>query len=69
MLAYVKESGKIVTDNLPATLNNIFRPDNQHNIYNRLTGHNMYIPNNSDDINPAITSDNDSDYSSNLERT
>jgi hypothetical protein len=69
MLAYVKESGKIVTDNLPATLNNIFRPDNQHNIYNRLTGHNMYIPNNTNDINPAITSDNDTDYSSNLEST
>lgn len=69
MLAYIRESGKVVTDNLPATLNNIFRPDNQHNIYNRLTGHNMYIPNNVNDINPAITSDNDSDYSSNLEST
>ena len=69
MLAYIRESGKVVTDNLPATLNNIFRPDSQHNIYNRLTGHNMYIPNNANDINPAITSDNDSDYSSNLEST
>lgn len=69
MLAYIRESGKVVTDNLPATLNNIFRPDSQHNIYNRLTGHNIYIPNNANDINPAITSDNDSDYSSNLEST
>ena len=69
MLAYIRESGKVVTDNLSATLNNIFRPDNQHNIYNRLTGHNIYIPNNVNDINPAITSDNDSDYSSNLEST
>lgn len=67
MLAYIRESGKVVTDNLPATLNNIFRPDSQHNIYNRLTGHNIYIPNNVNDINPAITSDNDSGYSSNLE--
>lgn len=69
MLAYIRESGKVVTDNLSATLNNIFRPDSQHNIYNRLTGHNMYIPNNANDINPAITSDNDTDYSSNLEST
>lgn len=69
MLAYIKESGKVVTDNLPATLNNIFRPDNQHNIYNRLTGHNIYIPNNTNDINPAITSDNDIGYTSNLENT
>ena len=69
MLAYIKESGKVVTDNLPATLNNIFRPDSQHNIYNRLTGHNIYIPNNTHDINPAITSDNDIGYTSNLENT
>lgn len=69
MLAYIRESGKVVTDNLSATLNNIFRPDSQHNIYNRLTGHNIYIPNNAHDINPAITSDNDVDYTSNLENT
>ena len=44
-LSRVKESGKIVIDNLPATLNNLYYPDSYHNVYNRLIGNNLYVPN------------------------
>ena len=48
-LSRVKESGKIVTDNLPATLNNLYYPDSYHNVYNRLIGNNLYLPNLTED--------------------
>lgn len=48
-LSRVNESGKIVTDNLPATLNNLYYPDSYHNVYNRLIGNNLYLPNITED--------------------
>ena len=75
-LARLKESGKIVTDNLNATLDNIFITDYEHRVVNRLTGNNLFISArelNSYDgsrvlgIFPMITSDQDSDYKSSVD--
>ena len=75
-LARLKESGKIVTDNFEATLNNIFMPEYQHNVYNRLTGNNLFVTARSQNVYdgsrpigifPMVTSDQDSDYKSSVD--
>ena len=75
-LARLKESGKIVTDNFEATLNNIFMPEYQHNVYNRLTGNNLFASARSQNVYdgsrpigifPMVTSDQDSDYKSSVD--
>ena len=75
-LAKLKESGKIVTDNLDATLNNIFIPESEHNVYNRLNGSNIFITpklygeldgSKSYAINPGVISDQEPDYTSSVE--
>ena len=72
-LSRLRESGKIVTDNLEATLNNIYIPDSQHNVYNRITGNNLFVSARAKgildgsrplEIFPMVTSDQDSDYRS-----
>ena len=72
-LSRLRESGKLVTDNLEATLNNIYIPDNQHNVYNRITGNNLFVSARAKgildgsrplEIFPMITSEQDSDYRS-----
>lgn len=67
-LSRVKESGKIVTDNLPATLNNLYYPDSYHNVYNRLIGNNLYLPNITEDkkVFPIIGT-YDRDYNPNFD--
>lgn len=75
-LTRLKESGKIVTDNFEATLNNIFMPEYQHNVYNRLTGNNLFASARSQNVYdgsrpigifPMVTSDQDSDYKSSVD--
>ena len=75
-LAKLKESGKIVTDNLDATLNNIFTPESEHNVYNRLNGNNIFITpklygeldgSKPYAINPGVISDQEPDYTSSVE--
>ena len=72
-LSRLRESGKVVTDNLEATLNNIFIPDSQHNVYNRITGNNLFVSARAKNILdgskplevfPMVTSEQDSDYRS-----
>lgn len=75
-LAKLKASGKIVTNNLDATLNNIFIPESEHNVYNRLTGGNIFITpklygkldgSKPYAIDPAVISDQEPDYTSSVE--
>jgi hypothetical protein len=72
-LSRLRESGKVVTDNLEATLNNIYIPDSQHNVYNRITGNNLFVSarakgildgSSALEVFPMVTSDQDSDYRS-----
>ena len=75
-LARLKESGKIVTDNFGPTLDNIFMSETQHNVYNRLTGNNLFASARYQNVYdgsrpiaifPMVTSDQDSDYKSSVD--
>lgn len=75
-LSRLKESGRIVMDNFGPTLDNIFIPESQHNVYNRITGNNVFVSARNENIYdgsrvlsifPMITSEQDDDYKSSVD--